>query len=167
MKDERRETLARTIEDRDKVIEPKGHPSHLHVAPEGAELGREPADAIVIPKSDLPEVHAIGGTTHQIDGSVYTSTPSPQWCRAEARRLLALAEHLDAQDPRPLAVGDRVRVVKLGYANGTRTRSLAVGDVGEVSKGADDDGDILFCRDGTAVDYYIAAANVERIEGER
>lgn len=67
-----------------------------------------PADSIVIPRADLPEVHQDGrvltvGATH------YPATLGADHYRAEARKYLALAEHLDAQEPAPLAVGDRVR----------------------------------------------------------
>lgn len=102
-----RESLVRAIEDLHRVIRKRNDEIsalRMECRDLAAELAEaKPADAIVIPKSDLPEVHAIGGSTHWIDGSVYTSTPSPQWCRAEARRLLALAEHIDANVERPAA----------------------------------------------------------------
>ena len=80
--------------------------------------------------------------------------------RDYARAHLALTEH------RPLAVGDRVRVVTPRRADGVRATSLSEGDIGTVVTEANEDGDILFRRDGTEGGRYIAAANVERIEDE-
>lgn len=62
--------------------------------------------------------------------------------------------------PRPLAVGDRVRVVK---ADG----SAAAGDEGVIEYMSTTGVTLGFRRDGTESDYLIAAANVERIEDER
>lgn len=130
----------------------------------------KPADSIVIPRADLPEVR-VGSqqyghekVTYYIDGAMIDAwSDDPEAFRRNARRNLALAEHLDAK-PRPLAVGDRVRVVTPEYAGGTRNTSLAVGDVGEVVEEAAMNGEIVFHREGTRVRTYIAAANVERIE---
>lgn len=124
------------------------------------------ADSIVIPRADLPKVEKRPGT-YMIGGYRYTDTPGANWYRNEGLRSLALAECLDAQEPRPMAVGDRVWVVKPERSDGFRAVALAVGDMCEVTHEPDKDGDIRLRRDGAGADCWIAAANVERIEDDR
>lgn len=90
-------------------------------------------------------------------------------CRDLAAEVTAAHEALTAwgaTEPRPLAVGDRVKIVVPEDADGVRMLALAVSDVGTVVAEADEDGDILFRRDGTETSSFIAAANVERIEDD-
>lgn len=84
-----------------------------------------------------------------------------------ALNYLAMAEHLDAQKPRPLAVGDRVRVVRPNLANGERSTIFSAGDEGVVTAETDFEGDIRFQRDGTSKGYAIGADNVRLIEYPR
>lgn len=105
-------------------------------------------------------------TIAKMDETIRKRDEQIQALRMECRDLAReLAEA--KPEPRPLAVGDRVRVVTPEYAGGMKVGALAVGDVGEVTQEADDVGDIGFLRDGTEGGWYVAAANVERIEDDR
>lgn len=122
---------------------------------------------------ELPPEPPVGTRLVDRDGTAWVrrsarlwNSEDPDMASRDWGAVLRFGPLTESQEPRPLAVGDRVRVVKPEYASGSRVGALAAGDVGEVTELADDDGDIGFRRDGTSMNEYIAPANVERIEKE-